>query len=104
MRDITLELLKIIVMIASCLIARYLIPWLKAGIDADKEARVKEIISDAVYMAQQLYWAKTGEERKEKAIEYAKKILASKGINVSAEELNTILEAAVKQLKISEGR
>lgn len=104
MRDITLEILKLIVMIASCLIARYLIPWLKAGIDADKEARVKEIVSDAVYMAQQLYESKTGEERKEKAMEYIQKMLGIKGINISIDELDTILEAAVKQLKIAEGR
>ena len=102
MRDITLEILKLIVMIASCLIARYLIPWLKAGID--KEARVKEIVSDAVYMAQQLYESKTGEERKEKAMEYIQKVLKIKGIDISIDELDTILEAAVKQLKIAEGR
>ena len=65
MNDILFELLKLIVMIAVLLVMRYAIPWLRARIGAEKIAEIEKWAKKAVLMAQQVYWNKSGEERKE---------------------------------------
>ena len=104
MNDILFELLKLIVMIAVLLVMRYAIPWLRARIGAEKIAEIEKWAKKAVLMAQQVYWNKSGEERKEIVTEFLREMLIAKNISISGEQLEILIEAAVKQLKIEEGR
>ena len=104
MNDILFELLKLIVMIAVLLVMRYAIPWLRARIGAEKMTEIEKWAEKAVLMAQQVYWNKSGEERKEIVTEFLREMLIAKHISISAEQLNILIEAAVKQMKIEEGR
>ena len=104
MNDILFELLKLIVMIAVLLVMRYAIPWLRARIGAEKIAETEKWAKKAVLMAQQVYWNKSGEERKEIVTEFLREMLIAKNISISGEQLEILIEAAVKQMKIEEGR
>lgn len=104
MNDILFELLKLIVMIAVLLVMRYAIPWLRSRICVEKMAEIEKWAEKAVLMAQQVYWEKSGEERKEIVTKFLQEILIAKNISISAEQLNILIEAAVKQMKIEEGR
>ena len=104
MNDILFELLKLIVMIAVLLVMRYEIPWLRARIGAEKIAEIEKWAKKAVLMAQQVYWNKSGEERKEIVTEFLREMLIAKNISISGEQLEILIEAAVKQMKIEEGR
>lgn len=104
MNDILFELLKLIVMIAVLLVMRYAIPWLRARIGAEKITEIEQWAEKAVLMAQQVYWNKSGEERKEIVTEFLREMLIAKNISISGEQLEILIEAAVKQMKIEEGR
>lgn len=104
MNDILFELLKLIVMIAVLLVMRYAIPWLRARIGAEKITEIEKWAEKAVLMAQQVYWNKSGEERKEIVTEFLREMLIAKNISISGEQLEILIEAAVKQMKIEEGR
>lgn len=104
MNDILFELLKLIVMIAVLLVMRYAIPWLRARIGAEKISEIEKWAKKAVLMAQQVYWNKSGEERKEIVTEFLREMLIAKNISISGEQLEILIEAAVKQMKIEEGR
>ena len=64
MDEIIFEVIKIIVMVAALVVARYLIHWLKEKIGADKMAQIEKWATYAAEMAQQVHWAKPGEDRK----------------------------------------
>lgn len=104
MNDILFELLKLIVMIAVLLVMRYAIPWLRARIGVEKMTEIEKWAEKAVLMAQQVYWNKSGEERKEIVTEFLREMLIAKNISISGEQLEILIEAAVKQMKIEEGR
>lgn len=104
MNDILFELLKLIVMIAVLLVMRYAIPWLRSRIGVEKMAEIEKWAEKAVLMAQQVYWEKSGEERKEIVTEFLREMLIAKNISISGEQLEILIEAAVKQMKIEEGR
>lgn len=104
MNDILFELLKLIVMIAVLFVMRYAIPWLRARIGVEKMTEIEKWAEKAVLMAQQVYWNKSGEERKEIVTEFLREMLIVKNISISGEQLEILIEAAVKQMKIEEGR
>ena len=56
----------------------------------------------AVLKAQQVLWDETGKDRKAYVTEFLKEILIAKNIALSDEQLDVLIEAAVKQMKIEE--
>ena len=104
MSDITFEILKLVVMVTAILIARYLVPWLKVSIDEYDMKQIIRIVESGVQMAQQVHSAEPGEARKQIVVNYVHRMLAQKGLKISDEELDTLIEAFVKQLKVAEGR
>ena len=87
MNDIIFEALKLLIMVCVAVIARYVIPWLKSRIEQDKMAAIEKMVTQAVLYAQQVLTSKSGAEKK--AI-------------VTDEQLNILIEAAVKQMKMEE--
>lgn len=100
MRDIYIEIAKLVLMILAALITRYLIPWLKAKTQNETMSTVIDWAVQAVLAAEQTHQAETGQERKAIVTEFIKKILIQKNISLSDEELDTIIEAAVKQMNM----
>jgi hypothetical protein len=86
MNDLTFIVLKTVIIIATTLVTYYLIPLLKYKY-------ASTVISDAVTaMEQVIKEEKSGSLRKEKVMEYAKKVL---GHSLSEEQINDLIEAAV---------
>lgn len=102
MDEIIFEIIKLIVMVAALVIARYLVPWIKEKIGADKLAEVEKWVKYAVLKAQQVLWEESGEDKKAYVTEFLKKLLIAKNIALSDEQLDVLIEAAVKQMKIEE--
>jgi len=100
--DIIFEILKIVVMVVALVVARYVIPWLKGVIDANNLDIVIEWVTNAVLKAQQVFQTSSGEEKKKIVVEFLKELLAAKNISITDEQLDTLIEAAVKEMKIQE--
>lgn len=102
MSEITMEILKVIIMLAVILVTRYLVPWVKELIGASKMEEIRKWAKEAVEAAQQVHKAKTGEERKKIVVDIMRGILLRKNIDMSDEELEVLIEAAVKAMKMQD--
>lgn len=102
MSEITMEILKVIVMLAVMLATRYLVPLLKELTGAAKMEEIRRWVKDAVLMVQQVYDAKSGPERKAIVVDMLHNMLIKKNIDISEEQLDTLIEAAVKAMKMED--
>lgn len=102
MSEILFELLRLVVLLAVFAVSCYLIPWIRGKIGQDRLDEITRWVNTAVLMAQQVYNAKTGAERKAIVIDLLRDILIAKNISISDDQLDMLIEAAVKQMKISE--
>ena len=67
--------------------------------DKVQDETVRKIVKSVVEWAQQVYQDCEGPEKLQKALEKASAILNEKGITISDEELNMLIESAVYGLK-----
>ena len=102
MNEIVFEIIKVIVMVAALVATRYLIPWLKEKIGADRLAVAEKWVRYAVLKAQQVLWEQGGKDKKAYVTEFLKEVLMAKNIALSDEQLDVLIEAAVKQMKLEE--
>ena len=82
----------------------YLIPWIKGKIGQDRLNEITTWTNAAVLMAQQVYYTKTGPERKAIVVDLLKSMLTAKNISITDEQLDTLIEAAVKAMKMEENK
>ena len=101
MREITLELLKLAIMIATLVITRYAIPWIKAKTENDTMSVLIDWTMQAVLAAEQCHQAQSGAERKAIVTRFIKELLAQKNLALSDEEIDVMIEAAVKQMNVA---
>ena len=102
MSEIVFEALKLLVMVLALIATRYVIPWIKEQIDAQKMQTISEWAKLAVLGVQQTLWSASGPERKEVVTKFLKEMLIAKNISISDEQLNILIEAAEKQMRIDE--
>lgn len=94
------SILKVVVVLASLVITRYLVPWLNAKYGAEKVASTYDTILKAVKAAKKIYAASgQGVLRKEYVVKYIRDL----GIDITDAELDMLIESAVKVLDILEG-
>ena len=98
MREITLELLKLALMIATLVITRYVVPWIKAKTQSDTMSVLIDWVMQAVLAAEQCHQAQSGAERKAIVTRFIKQILEQKNLALSDEEIDVMIESAVKQM------
>ena len=103
MRDIILEVLKLTIMIATMLITRYAIPWIKAKTENSVMQALIDWTAQAVLAAEQTHDAGTGAEKKAIVTEFIKRLLIQKNISLSDEEIEMLIEAAVRQMQLEDG-
>ena len=99
MSDICFEGLKILVMVAVLVLTRYVLPWVKSKADSEKLNLVAQWAYKAVLMAQQTMKATDGEAKK---AQFLKELLQEKNIALSDTQIEILIEAAVKQMKLQE--
>lgn len=102
MSDICFEGLKILVMVAVLVLTRYVLPWVKSKADSEKLNLVAQWAYKAVLMAQQTMKATDGKEKKAIVTQFLKEFLQEKNIALSDTQIEILIEAAVKQMKIQE--
>lgn len=98
MRDIYLEIAKLVLMILAALITRYLIPWIKAKTEGETISLICDWTAQAVLAAEQCHQAQSGAERKAIVTKFIRELLAQKNLALSDEEIDVMIEAAVKQM------
>ena len=98
MRDIIMELLKVTIMILAFVITHYAIPWIKARTENDTIVAAIDWTMQAVLAAEQMHQSKTGPERKAIVTKFIKQILIARNISLSDEEIDILIESAVKQM------
>ena len=103
MRDIYLEIAKLVLMILAALITHYLIPWIKQKTDNAVMQTLIDWTAQAVLAAEQTHDAGTGAEKKAIVTEFIKKLLIQKNISLSDDEIEMLIEAAVRQMKMEDG-
>lgn len=102
MSEILFEVLRLVVLLAVFAVSCYLIPWIRGKIGQDRLDEITRWVNTAVLMAQQVYHAQTGAERKAIVIDLLKGILTAKNISISDNQLDLMIEAAVKAMKMQE--
>lgn len=101
MREIVLELLKLTIMIAALVVTRYVVPWIKAKTQSDTMSVLIDWVMQAVLAAEQCHQAQSGAERKAIVTRFIKQILEQKNLALSDEEIDVMIEAAVRQMNVA---
>ena len=104
MDEIVMECLKLMLMLVSFVVCAYLLPWIRQKIGATKTEQLENFVHQAVYAVQQLFWQKTGDERRAKAIELITDWCAKNNVSVTQDQIRVLIEAAVKGMHIAEGK
>lgn len=103
MNDISFMILKIVLSIAAALITVYVVPYLRELKHNEEYGALFEMVDVAVHAAEQTI--KTGgADKKEAVMLFLTNWAAGKGIAVSQEQINQLVEAAVFSMnQIKEG-
>lgn len=95
MIDLT-EVLAAVILLITALISAVLIPYLKRKMDAEQLATLRVWVRVAVEAAEQIFRGTSlGAEKKAYVIGF----LRDHGFNIDAEKLDSLVEAAVLELK-----
>lgn len=90
---------KIIIPILAAIVTCFIVPWIRSNTTQKQRDEVYFWVTVAVSAAEQIYKAKgKGVEKKD----YVIKFLGSIGINITIQELDVLIEAAVKELNITQ--
>lgn len=103
MNEILFEVLRLVVLLAVFVVTCYFIPWIRGKIGQERLDEITKWVNTTVLMAQQVYHAKSGAERKAIVVDLMKGILITKNVSITDEQLNLLIEAAVKAMKMQEG-
>ena len=112
MNEFMMELFKIFIMLLGAILTYKVVPVIKGKVTADQINQAYFWVQIAVNAAEQL-WQQAGKGQDKK--EYVIAFLKSKGITITEQELDALIEAAVyemnraknlleKDLSLSEGR
>lgn len=106
MNQITLEILRIVVALASVVITYYLIPLIKSKMSNEKLAEVEKWASFIVLALQQTYGTEeeVNEIKKKKAMELINDLIKDADLSITPEQINIIIESAVKNMKLLEAQ
>lgn len=92
-------IVRIVVSLCLILITVYLIPYLRTTVLDSKWQKVLDIVDELVLAAEQILREPgSGEEKKKMVMDFATKWLSERGIEITEEELDKLVEAAVKKM------
>ena len=98
---LTGSIAEIVVIVITILISRYLVPYIREKYGSEKAKNTYDMIEKAVFAAQKIYKESgQGPLRKQYVIDYINS--NQKLVKLSEQELNILIESAVKLLDIFE--
>lgn len=101
MNDLVFDALKVIVTACAALIAGYVIPWIKQRIGQERIDDAVRWAKMAVLYAQQVLWDETGKAKKAMVKEMLSGYCNDNGIKITDEQMEILIESAVKEMKMS---
>lgn len=94
--DITSILLEMVVAIVLAIVTKYIIPALKNYIEEHTTSRVQDVITTAVRAAEQTVTGSgEGKIKKKQVVDLVTKYLQERGISLSSEQLDQMIEECV---------
>lgn len=101
MNELTFNILKIVVTVATALISAYVIPLLKAKLQEAKYARLLEMVEIAVRAAEQtIKGSGMGNVKKDEVVKFVTEWMLDHGIAITQQQLDQLIECAVYNLKM----
>lgn len=94
MNDVYMTILKVVVSICAALITVYVVPYIKALKDNERYSALADIVEVAVHAAEQTIKA-GGAAKKSEVLQFVGRWLDEKGVKVTQDELDQLIEAAV---------
>ena len=103
MQEMLFSLLAEAAYLIAVLAIYFVIQFLRRRISSEDMMVVRDIVEDGVLFVQQIYGHLDGEHKYWKAVEAISEALRKKGIKISEEELQILIEATIQRLKVEWG-
>lgn len=98
--NVTSALLSIVVAVVLAIVTKFVIPALKSYVEEHRNTQIYSLIETAVRAAEQtILGTGQGAVKKEQVVDLVTKWLAEKGITISAEQLDQMIEECVYLMK-----
>lgn len=102
-RELILQIIEVLISVAVFIVTRYLVPAIREWMRGTQLEQIIKWTGQAVLAAEQMYGgAYTGKERKAIVTSFLKRMLLHKNITISDEELEMLIEAAVKEMNMND--
>lgn len=98
MNDLTFNILKIVVAVATVFISAYVIPLLREKLNDSRYNRLLDMVEIAVRAAEQTIKA-DGAVKKDEVVKFVTQWMLAHGIAITQEQLDQLIECAVYNLK-----
>lgn len=103
MNDKLFDLILAIIPVLGVIITGFIIPFIKEKIGSEKLAKYEYWVTTAVQAAEMLYTESgMGAEKKQYVVNFLNDMFNKNKIVITEEQLNLLVEAAVKQMKLEE--
>jgi LL-H family phage holin len=99
MNELTFNILKIVVAVATVFISAYVIPLLKEKLNDSRYNRLLDMVEIAVRAAEQTIKA-DGAVKKDEVVKFVTQWMLAHGIAITQEQLDQLIECAVYNLKM----
>lgn len=103
--ELFMKIMLSVISLCGAIITGIIVPYIKAKIGDVKFDRLIYYVSVAVRCAEQIYTPEQWEEKKKYVMDYVMNLVNnSLNINISYDELNTIVEGIVNEIKHPDGK
>lgn len=99
MDELTMVILRCLIMLIATAITTVLIPYIRGRIGEDKWNRLQEYIIYAVRCAEQLYTPEENEEKKQYVYKYIIDKAYEIGLSLTEEDIDLLIEGVVNEIK-----
>jgi LL-H family phage holin len=103
MTDLVFYIINLLLVIIISLIARHVIPYLKEQLGAEKLEAIEKWTNYAVLAAEQTLQTQSGSNKKAYVTQFLKELLTAKNLALSDEQINILIESAVKAMNAGTG-
>lgn len=98
-QELLTKLIESVVTVVIVLISAYVIPWLKNKVGEDRYNQILTYAELVVRSAEKIYIPEEWQTKKNYAVEMVIVKARELGLNLSADEVNAIIEGAVQAVK-----
>ena len=103
MDDRLFQIILAVIPVLCTILTVYIVPYIKAKIGTENLSKYEYWVNIAVKAAEMI-WTETGRgaDKKQYVVDFMNNMFNSKNVVITEEQINLLIESAVKQLKIEE--